>query len=92
MVYELSLLFLFVTESLLMIRGGIMKRYIRAASNPDSVLDEKLDNVKADFDYIIDGLDKLSRMGLEKDALAIVDSLQNTLVEITSQVSSNLIR
>lgn len=69
-----------------------MKRLIVAASNPDSVLDEKIDNVKADFDYIVDGLEKLSRMGLEKDALDIVDSLQDTLIEVTSQVSSNLIR
>lgn len=67
-----------------------MKRYIRAASNPDSVLDEKLDNVKADFDYIVDGLEKLSRMGLEKDALAIVDSLQNMLDEANSQISADL--
>ncbi len=68
-----------------------MKRYIRAASNSDSVLDEKLDNVKADFDYIIDGLEKLSRMGYEKDAVRIADELSASLSPIEASISDTIL-
>ena len=68
-----------------------MKRYVRAASNSDSLLDDKIDDVKADFDYIIDGLDKLSRMGLEKDAITLVDQLSDTLLSIEESISDKIL-
>lgn len=68
-----------------------MKRYIRAASDSDSVLEEKMDGIKADFDYAMDGLDKLSRMGLEKAALAIAEELHNSLLSIVESISDEII-
>ena len=69
-----------------------MKRYIRAASSDsDSVLDEKLDDIKADFDYAMDGLDKLSRIGLEKDALRIADELHDALLSAEKSISDVII-
>lgn len=68
-----------------------MKRYIRAASDTDSVLEEKMDSIKADFDYAMDGLDKLSRMGLEKAALAIAEELHNSLLSIVESISDEII-
>lgn len=69
-----------------------MKRYIRAtSSDSDSVLDEKLDDIKADFDYAMDGLDKLSRIGLEKDALRIADELHDALLSTEESISDVII-
>lgn len=68
-----------------------MKRYIRVASDTDSVLEEKMDSIKADFDYAMDGLDKLSRMGLEKAALAIAEELHNSLLSIVESISDEII-
>ena len=69
-----------------------MKRYIRAASSDsDSVLDEKLDDIKADFDYAMDGLDKLSRIGLETDALRIADELHDALLSAEKSISDVII-
>lgn len=69
-----------------------MKRYIRAASSDsDSVLDEKLDDIKADFDYAMDGLDKLSRIGLEKDALRIAGELHDALLSAEESISDVII-
>ena len=67
-----------------------LKKYIRAASDTDSVLEEKMDNIKADFDYAMDGLDKLSRMGLEKSALVITDKLHNALLSIVESISDEI--
>lgn len=68
-----------------------MKVYIRAASESDSVLEEKLDDIEADFDYAMDGLDKLSRMGLEKMAITIADELQNTLLSVVESISNAIV-
>lgn len=64
-----------------------MKRYIRATSDSDSLLDDKIDDIKADFNYIIDGLDKLSRMGLDKNAISIADELYEVLSPIEISIS-----
>lgn len=64
-----------------------MKRYIRATSDSDSLLDDKIDDIKADFNYIIDGLDKLSRMGLEKNTISIADELYEVLSPIEISIS-----
>lgn len=68
-----------------------MKKVITAASNSDSVLDDKINNVKADFDYIIDGLDKLSRMGLEKTALEITEELEDYLISLDNEIAETIL-
>lgn len=68
-----------------------MKRLIIAASEPDSALDEKLDDIKADFDYAVDGLDKLNRMGLEKAAITIAEELHNSLLAAVESISDAII-
>ncbi|MCM1226407.1 MAG: hypothetical protein NC320_03150 [Clostridium sp.] len=68
-----------------------MKRYIHAASDSDSVLDDKIDDIEADFDYIIDGLEKLTRMGFEKDAVRIADELSEALSPIEMSISDMIL-
>lgn len=68
-----------------------LKKYIRAASDTDSVLDEKMDGIKADFDYAMDGLEKLNRMGLEKAALTIAEELHNALLTAVESISDEII-
>ncbi len=68
-----------------------MKKVITSASNSDSVLDDKINNVKADFDYIIDGLDKLSRMGLEKTALEITEELEDYLISLDNEIAETIL-
>ena len=71
-------------------RWSSWKRYVCATSDSDFVLEEKMDNIKADFDYAMDGLDKLSRMGLEKSALVIADELHNALPSIFESISDEI--
>jgi len=70
-----------------------MKYYIRAADEP-SALDDCLDNLKDDFDYVMDGLDKLSRTGGDsaKAALSIALSLSDTIENHIEQVSSQILK
>ena len=63
-----------------------MKRYVKAASEKDEALDAAIDDLKSDFDYIVDGLDKLSRDGAGKEALTIALNLSAELSNITSQI------
>lgn len=68
-----------------------MKRLIYAAASSDSPLDDSLDDVQADFDYIIDGLEKLGRMGYEKDALRIANELSEALISIEDSISTAIL-
>lgn len=65
-----------------------MKRYVKAASEKDEALDAAIDDLKSDFDYIVDGLDKLSRDGIGKEALTIALNLSAELSNITSQIAN----
>ena len=67
-----------------------MKRKIVAAEAADNGLDEALDNLKADFDYILSGLEKLGRSGANasNDALAIAETISNALTDFTNQIAS----
>lgn len=69
-----------------------MKYYIRAADEP-SALDDCLDTLKDDFDYVMDGLDKLSRTGGDsaKAALSIALSLSDTIENHIEQVSNEIV-
>lgn len=69
-------------------------RYITTAeSTEDSELvQDKLKSIKDDFDYIVDGVDKLSRQGQEtKDTLAILDRLESSLSEITAEIAKYIV-
>jgi hypothetical protein len=65
-----------------------MKRYVKAASEKDEALDAAIDDLKSDFDYIVDGLDKLSRDGVGKEALTIALNLSAELSNIISQIAN----
>lgn len=65
-----------------------MKKYIKAASDKNEALDEALADIKADFDYIIDGLEKLDRDGNGKEALTIALDIRTDLMGITGRVTS----
>ena len=67
-----------------------MKRYIRSASDSDSALDETLSELKSDFDYILDGLEKLSRIGSEKEALTIAIDLSDLLTGIDGRIANTI--
>ena len=70
-----------------------MKRYLRAASDQESPLDDNIGDLKADFDYIIEGLEKLGRMGSDKskEALSVSLELSGMLGDITSEISNLMI-
>ena len=70
-----------------------LKKLIFAASEPDSALKDNISDLEADFDYIIDGLDKLSRMGSakEKDALSVSLELSEMLTDINNKISNLMI-
>ena len=65
-----------------------MKRYVKAASEKDEALDAAIDDLKSDFDYIVDGLDKLSRDGVGKEALTIALNRSAERSDITSQIAN----
>lgn len=69
-------------------------RYITTAESTEAseLVQDKLKSIKDDFDYIIDGVDKLSRQGQEtKDTLAILDSLESSLSEITAEIAKYIV-
>lgn len=72
-------------------RWSSWKRYVCATSDSDFVLEEKMDNIKADFDYAMDGLDKLSRMGLAMAALTIAEGFHNALLSAVESISDEII-
>ena len=71
-----------------------MKRRIFSASDSENDrLDEFLDVLKSDFDYIVEGLDKLGRNGVNSgnDALAIAERLQSSLQDIINEIAQKVI-
>lgn len=71
-----------------------MKRRIFSASDSENDrLDEFLDVLKSDFDYILEGLDKLGRNGVNSgnDALAIAERLQSNLQDTINQIAQKVI-
>lgn len=71
-----------------------MKRRIFSASDSENErLDEFLDVLKSDFDYILEGLDKLGRNGVNSgnDALAIAERLQSNLQDTINEIAQKVI-
>lgn len=64
-----------------------MKKYVKAASDSDSPFGEMLSNLEADFEYIVDGFEKLQRMGLEKEAIRIGSTIEAAFKSVDSDIS-----
>lgn len=74
-----------------------MKRYIRssavtAADDADNGLDDLISDVKDDFDYILGGIETLSRYGGEsaKSAMSIASNLRVALGDYIAQIADTL--
>ena len=68
--------------------------YITTAESTEAseLVQDKLKSIKDDFDYIVDGVDKLSRQGQRaSDTLAILDSLESSLSEITAEIAKYIV-
>lgn len=70
-----------------------MKRMILAATEGNEALDDAIKDLEADFDYIIEGLEKLSRTSTDKgkEALSIALELSQNLVNINNSISNAII-
>lgn len=71
-----------------------LRRYVRAADEgEDTRLDDMMDSLKADFDYFMDGLDKLARTSAADRSEALIiaealsDRLQTSISEIAEKIS-----
>lgn len=69
-----------------------MKRRIVASTATDDAFKDLIDNLKADFDYIVEGLDKLSRSGNSaiSESISIGQSLQSSLDEFIVQIADKV--
>lgn len=69
-----------------------MKRYIKASSEMSEALDLALDDLNSDFDYIMEGLKKLSRTSTEMDkaALSIALEMSSALSTIIDEISNTI--
>lgn len=71
-----------------------IKRSITAASDEgiNEQLESQLDTLKQDFDYILDGLDRLGRTGANSsnDARAIAETLQNSLNNCIQEIADKV--
>lgn len=73
------------------------RRIIRAAETPakpdtETIIDERIDAVSDDFDYIMAGVEKLGRMGGTKAdaAVSILGRMAESLQEFIGQVADEL--
>ena len=69
-------------------------RYITTAESTEAseLVQDRLKSIKDDFDYIVDGVDKLSRQGQSaSDTLKILDKLEFNLSEITSEIAKYIV-
>ena len=70
-------------------------RRITAASEDkmSEALDNQIDSLKDDFDYAIDGLNKLGRMGVNasNDAMAIAENFHNALQTVINDIANKVV-
>lgn len=71
-----------------------IKRTITAASDDpiNEHLDSQLDTLKDDFDYILDGLDRLGRTGVNSAnaASAVAEKLQESLNNYIQEIADKV--
>lgn len=69
-----------------------MKRRVYSAENNDNIFDDALSDLKEDFDYVVSGLEKLSRSGANasQDALAIIENISNDLSASISDIADRI--
>lgn len=72
-------------------RRVISAQAITAAEN-DSAFDDIIGNIKADFEYIIDGLETLNRRGADsvKQAMSIATSISADLEQHIAAVADSI--
>nr|DAK99576.1 MAG TPA: hypothetical protein [Caudoviricetes sp.] len=71
-----------------------LKRITAASEDKMSeALDNQIDSLKDDFDYAIDGLSKLSRMGVNSsnDAMAIAENFHNALQTVINDIANKVV-
>lgn len=67
---------------------------IKAASedDKDAIFNDKMNQLKDDFDYIQSGLDKLNRSGMTNEADTIINNLgmqfQSIIADVADQITS----
>lgn len=62
------------------------------AVDPAELINDRIKGIEDDFDYIVDGVDKLSRHGQSTaDTLAIIDKLESNLSEITAEIAKYIV-
>lgn len=69
-----------------------MKKRIIAAEQNDNGIDEILSDLKDDFTYISDGIEKMNRMGGDsaKNALSIAVNFRDTLQTVISEIANEI--
>ena len=74
-----------------------MKKLRRITAASEDKMSEALDNqiasLKDDFDYAIDGLNKLGRMGVNasNDAMAIAENFHNALQTVINDIANKVV-
>lgn len=75
-----------------------MKKFLKsitAAEDVDSALEDAIDELKANFDYAIDGFDKLARNGKEGQnkanqiLLQLAEAVENANKQVASAISGS---
>ena len=67
---------------------------VKAANenDKDAIFNDKMDQLKDDFDYIQSGLEKLNRSGMTNEADTIINNLgmqfQSTIADVADQITS----
>ena len=72
-----------------------LKRITAASEdNMSEALDNQIGSLKDDFDYAIDGLSKLSRMGVNasNDAMAIAENFHNSLQTSINDITDKVVK
>lgn len=69
-----------------------MKRRIYSADNKEgkTTLEDLLDKIDEDFDFVIAGIEKLDRDGSGTDAISIASNLSESLQSAVSQLTSKM--
>lgn len=68
-----------------------MKRIIRCAeTSKEDQLNDKIADIKDDFDFVLAGVDKLIRLGNLQDAETSIDSLSTDLQSIITSLAGKL--